>query len=425
MTAHNRMTVARVNILLPALLAVALTACGDRKDSSSPKPADLSAPVVAEFVNPADSGSMHPAFTMNAKGDVYLSWQIRQPDSSLALRYAIRQQETWLPVHTVQTNSEMLASAVDVPTVHELPNGILVANWSGKHAATGYDIYLSHSADSGTTWSKPIMPHRDNTVMEHGFISVLQIAEMTGMVWVDGRESANPDTSKRAAQLALATFDAQGNPGPETFLDDKICDCCHTSSAVQPGGAVVVYRNRSDDNIRDINAIRVVNGKWQQPVPVHKDDWLIEGCPVNGPAVSTHDASAAVAWFTAAHDTARVRVAFSTDTANTFGPAIEINEGFPDGHVGIAMLDAEHALVSWIERKGSMATLRVRSVTRDGTMSAAADVAELGDGKRAGGQPKLFLENDHALLTWTDALTNRIRTARVTIPTTKVATAVR
>ena len=374
------------------------------------------APRVVALNNPADSGSAQPNITQSPAGALYLSWQQRMPDSSLMLHFAVRSGETWGAVQSVETGPNMMASAGDVPSVHETPTGKLVAVWRGMHAKKGYDIVTAHSADNGRTWSAPVMPHRDGTDMEHGFVSWLQLGDTNAMIWVDGRGNANPDKAQRATQLTLAMLNADGAPRKESFIDTKICDCCHTASVAVPGGAVVVYRDRKEGEIRDINAIRVVNGKWNAPVSVHNDDWHIEGCPVNGPAVSARGEKIVVSWFTAAHDSARVRVAFSTDTGNTFGAPVTVNAGFPDGHVGVAMLSDTSAVVSWIERKGATAVLRLRTVTSSGHVSAFTDVATLGDGKRAGGQPKLLLDGTHAILAYTNANTNRVILARVEQP---------
>lgn len=180
-----------------------------------------------------------------------------------------------------------------------------------------------------------------------------------------------------------------------------------------PGGVAVVYRDRDAGEIRDISVMRLAADGWRKPVRVHNDNWNIAGCPVNGPAISSQGTNVAVAWFTAANDTARVRLAFSSDTATTFGAPLEINEGFPDGKVGVVLTSDTDAVVSWIERKGTMATLRVRSVNRNGTRSPATDVANLGEGKRAGGAPKLIHAGDEVLLAWTDATTGRVTTATV------------
>lgn len=186
------------NVAAIALASIALNACGDQKSATTAAKNPTPAPKIVAFDNPADSGSAQPGITLSPNGSLYLSWQQRMPDSTLVLRYAIRSSDKWSDVRNVQTDKRMMASAGDVPSIHETPAGVLVAVWRGMHAAKGYDIFTAHSADSGKTWSAPVMPHRDNTEMEHGFVSWLQLGDTSAMIWVDGRGNVDPD--KRNAQ---------------------------------------------------------------------------------------------------------------------------------------------------------------------------------------------------------------------------------
>ncbi len=388
------------------------------KGSDSTNQQKLPALQLMPMENPAPVGSAQPGLTMSSSGKLYVSWQEKAKDSSLALRFAVRTHtggNAWSPTRTVATGLNMLVSATDVPTVHEEPSGRLIAAWRGKHSARGYDILLSHSLDRGVSWSVPRRPHRDVTTTEHGFVSWLQVGDTSGMIWVDGRHNEDADTATRRTQLAFAAFDKAGDPQVEQVVDNMICDCCHTSATAVPGGAVVAYRDRHDGDIRDISVVRVAHGEWQTPVSAHDDHWLYRGCPVNGPAIAARGAAVAVAWFTGARDTARVRVAFSRDTATTFGTPVEINESVPDGRVGVVMTPNGDAMVSWIERRGATAVLRIRRVSPTGAKSDALDVANLGEGKRAGGAPKLVLDGTDAVLAWTDLATNRVRTSRLVL----------
>ncbi|MGV3707851.1 MAG: sialidase family protein [Gemmatimonas sp.] len=410
----DRFSITRATALVVAVAGSACTG-GEKAADSTGATATVAAPTLVEMENPSGANSSSPALTVAPSGKVYLSWQERNADSSLTLRFVSRGSgdAAWSSAQNVATGKNMLASATDVPTVHEMKNGGLVATWRSSHGESGYDISMASSADNGATWSAPKSPHSDVTPTEHGFVSWLQLGDSTGMVFLDGRANADKDKTKHATHLSLAMFDDKNATKPEGVIDPMICDCCHTSSAIVPGGAVVVYRDRHEGEIRDISVMRIADNKWREPVAVHKDNWHIMGCPVNGPSISAINENVAVAWFTAANDSARVRVAFSGDTAGTFGAPVEINEGFPDGKVGIVLKSADEAIVSWIERREQMAVLRVRSVKRDGTKGAITSVADLGDGKRAGGAPKLIKSGDKVLLTWTDPTTQRVRTDEV------------
>jgi hypothetical protein len=82
---------------------------------------------------------------------------------------------------------------------------------------------------------------------------------------------------------------------------------------------VAVYRDRSEGEIRDIRIGAYVDGAWTEGAIVHEDGWETAACPVNGPAVAARGEDVAVAWFTAAGDVPRVKVAFSDDAAESFG----------------------------------------------------------------------------------------------------------
>ena len=414
--ASPRGPVARVFAL--AAVSILLSSCGVQDRASDDR---LAAPRVETIPNPAPDGSAQPGLTVTPEGRLTLSWQVRHPDSSLTLQFAsldVGATARWSPVREVPTGPDMLGVASDVPSVAHLSNGVFVAAWRGRQdGGHGYDILVAHSADSGRTWSPPRTPHRDGTTTEHGFVSWLRVGDTSAMVWVDGRGNAKPDSARRATGLAYAAFDDRGEVQAERFVDMKICDCCHTSAAaVAGGGAVVAYRDRHEGEIRDISVVRWADGRWREPVPVHADRWEYHGCPVNGPAIAAQGPRVAVAWFTAARDTARVRLAFSSDTAGSFDAPIEINEGRAEGRVGVVLMPGGDAAVSWIERQGDRAVLRVRRVAPDGTRSPAVDVAAFGGERRTGGMPQFALAGGGAVLAWTDAVASRVVTARVELP---------
>lgn len=390
-------------VALSLLVVMTSVGCRDVARTTS------DAPRVVALENSLPEGSAQPGLSITPDGRVYLSWLQQNADSTFTLRYVVRDTSTWSAPREVITTREMRVSATDVPSVHEVRAGRLVAAWR-RGNPKGYDVVVSHSEDNGATWSTPASPHHDGTSTEHGFVSWVALNDVAGMVWLDGRNNASSDSAARATQLAYATFDSTGAPTAESFIEPKICDCCHTSSASIGSGTIVAYRDRADGEIRDISVIRGSSSGWRAPVSVHADGWHYAGCPVNGPAISARDSNVAVSWYTAARDTARVRLAFSHDSGASFGAPVEINESFPDGRVGVVLTKSGDALVSWIERRDQTAVLRLKRVTPTGSTSPAFDVATLGDDKRAGGQPKLVAYGDGALLAWADAATKRVKT---------------
>jgi hypothetical protein len=112
---------------------------------------------------------------------------------------------------------------------------------------------------------------------------------------------------------------------------------------------VAAYRNRSDDEIRDIYVLRFEQGRWTEGAAVHADNWRIPGCPVNGPALSAHGRNVAIAWYTVKEDQGRAYAAFSRDAGRSFCTPIRLDDGGSLGRVDIQVLAEGSALATWIE----------------------------------------------------------------------------
>ncbi|MBK8293050.1 MAG: exo-alpha-sialidase [Flammeovirgaceae bacterium] len=199
-----------------------------------------------------------------------------------------------------------------------------------------------------------------------------------------------------------------GNRLNEWELDNRTCDCCQTTAAITSNGPVVVYRDRSDDEIRDMSIVRFINNEWTKPQPVHEDRWKIAGCPVNGPRISSKGNYLAVVWFTAASDSAHVNVSFSADGGATFDSPIQVDEGGAIGRVDLVMLDAERVIVSWMEGT----SIKARVVHNDGTIDKSIEVAN-SSGARSSGFPQMTRAADKLVFAWTDDKEKNIKVASI------------
>src|SRR4029434_9739704 len=112
----------------------------------------------------------------------------------------------------------------------------------------------------------------------------------------------------------------------ESPIDARVCECCPTSVATTSEGPIVAFRNRSAKEVRDIYVSRLAAGRWTPPVAVHNDNWDIDRCPVNGPAVSASGRTVAVAWFNALKEEGKAFVAFSRDGGRTFGAPVRVDD---------------------------------------------------------------------------------------------------
>ena len=236
-----------------------------------------------------------------------------------------------------------------------------------------------------------------------------------GLVWLDGRlttPAADPDDDAVGEMtLRSARYDAAWQQQADDSVDLRVCDCCPTAAASTSDGIVVAYRNRSADEIRDIYVTRLVDGKWSDPSAVHNDGWKIDGCPVNGPAVSASGKDVAVAWFAAPQDQGHSFVAFSADSGRTFHDPIRVDDEGSFGRVAVALMPDGSAIVSWIELANRQATFKIRRVGRDGSRSAAVTVVDVG-ARRGTSYPRMVRNDRELVLAWTGD-DSRVQTAVV------------
>jgi hypothetical protein len=184
--------------------------------------------------------------------------------------------------------------------------------------------------------------------------------------------------------IRYAEIDEAGEIQAETLLDSRTCDCCQTSAALTSAGPIIVYRDRSEAEIRDISVVRRLDGRWTAP---------------------------------AAEDEPRVFVAFSEDAGASFGEAFRVDEGEPLGRVDIALLPDGSALVLWLEIAEEGARVTARRIRADGARSRAETVA-LTDVSRSSGFPRIVLRGTEVVLAWTDtAGEGSLHTAIATVAT--------
>ncbi len=381
--------------------------------------------MVREAESPAGADSREPDIFATADGRVILSWVEKVAEKRYALRFAEQTAAGWSEPMKVAEGDNWFVNWADFPSVIKLSDGSLAAHWLVKSGpgTYAYDVNIARSKDGGRAWSKPIVPHTDGTQTEHGFVSLLPLADgLLGAVWVDGRNLKDVKEGMEehgplpvSMTLRYAAIDAEGRLSNEAMLDERVCECCQTSAALTSDGPIVVYRDRSEREVRDIYFVRWQGGGWSAPQPVHADNWEINGCPVNGPSVAADGRRVAVAWYTEAGGAPRVNVAFSNDAGATFGKPIQADDGNAKGRVDVLMLPDATALVCWMSGTAEKGAVKVRRVRPEGTADAVAVVAE-SDIARSSGFPRMARVGNEVIFSWTQfGKPSRVRMATTSL----------
>ena len=405
------------------MLPLALTACGKPQEptTSVAATAPTATPLRIEpLALPLTTAAAQPDLITDGAGGLLLSWMEPQGDGH-ALKFATFANQRWSAPQTIAAGNDWFVNWADTPHLAITPDGALWAHWLQKSAAAtyAYDVMLVRSADGGHSWSQPLRVNDDGKAAEHGFVSLWPAArDALGIAWLDGRESAGEDAHaghdshdahvSGAMTLRAATFDPQLQRRDETRLDAMTCDCCQTNVAMTARGPLLVYRDRTPEEVRDIAVTRQQRGTWTPAHVIHADRWTMPACPVNGPAVVAQGDDVLVGWYTAAGNIPTLKLARSSNAGDTFAAPVVVDRGEAmQGRVGVA-LDRDAAWVLWLREDASGQSLQLARYARDlAREPQRIEVAKLQGRGRATGFPQLVLRDGAPHVVWTDIVAGK------------------
>ena len=347
-----------------------------------------------------------------------MSW-VEKQDTVYTLKFSEAINNGWTEPITISSSSQWFVNWADYP--------MLVTNDSGKFMAHvleksgpgkfSYDINVMVSTNKGKTWERSFLLNDDGLEAEHGFVSMVPWKGNVLLAWLDGRQTAGTAASEGdhsghhgSMSLRAAVRDYEGQRKAEWLIDDRTCDCCQTTAAVFEDSPVVIYRDRSETEVRDMSVSRLADSIWSAPQPVHADGWEVKGCPVNGPRVAVNDSRVATTWFTAAQNQPAVYASLSSDGGKTFGERIRIDEGKANGRVDITAVGQDF-IISWLEGE----EIKVRKLFQDGRTGDPLLVAKTSSSRPSGFPQLTTLSGEKILVAWTNIEEKRVMTRVVTL----------
>jgi len=369
---------------------------------------DKKEPEIQQLSPPVSENSIQPYLSANGS-ELLFTWTEQENDSLSALYFSKFDHNKWTEKTLIKKGQNWFVNWADFPSVVGDKEHLISYYLKKSDAETyAYDIFLRQSNDSGKHWSIENKLHSDSTKTEHGFVSLAPSnSDSFFVTWLDGRNTKSTghdhahEANGGAMQIRVAEILGNGDKRNEFELDSRTCDCCQTSTAFSEEGPIVVWRDRSDQEIRDIYYSKSKDGNWSKPKPVYQDNWKINGCLVNGPKVAVDGGSVAVAWFTAAENIPKVKLAFSKDGGAQFLDPIEMNLEKAIGRVDLLMVDDQTALVSWMESSKEMARLKLAKVGIGGNIEKIISIQEI-SADRSTGFPQLELVDDQIYMAWNE-----------------------
>lgn len=371
--------------------------------------------------NPSRGNSALPRLFGNEK-ELFMSW-VEQKDSLSVLYFSSFKDGRWSKALEVNSGTDWFINWADFPAIAENNGNIIVSylqkSANGKYT---YDAKINLYSAVTQTWKNDILLHNDGTASEHGFVSVVPQGKSSFFaVWLDGRNTMGSSIDHQTHGIGAMTLrgriiHADGTMEDELALDNRVCDCCQTAMVSIQDAPVIVYRDRTENEVRDISRIAPLDDSFSPSQPIYRDNWKIAACPVNGPAIASFDKSVAVAWFTAVNNLAKVQVVFSNDMGKTFGSPIQINDNETLGRVDVVMVSEEAAIVSWMEKRGDETSIQVMRVSADGNKEFPITLSNTSF-ERSSGFPQLEISNNSLYAAWTmvDGKKTSIKTAKISL----------
>ena len=196
-----------------------------------------------------------------------------------------------------------------VLSAREGTNPALVVLWTAK-GASGTRLVYARSTDGGSSFGPAeSVPGSDATGNRGWESAAVTPRGDVVAVWLDHREvpartagatmsgaHQHGATTERPAaegvaraQLSQIFFARLNAPASAHAIAPGVCYCCKTSVATGADGTIVAaWRHVYPGNTRDIALATSSDGgrTFASPVRVSEDNWVLDGCPENGPAVA-------------------------------------------------------------------------------------------------------------------------------------------
>ena len=346
--------------------------------------------------SPTSGGAIAPNL-VETEGGAWMTWiePVDEEKNIVALRCSKFDDEhqVWGDALTVVQGTNFFANWADFPEMGVAKDGTLFVTWAQQSGpgAYAYDIAVARSDDSGETWSLMGTLNDDRVLGEHGFVSLVPEGDNgVRAFWLDGRAmTGDGHMGEGGGDMQLRTTIIDDKVQKSELLDDRVCECCQTDAVVVEGEAVVIYRDRSDTEIRDISVTAI----GRTPKNIFADQWSIEGCPVNGPSMDVLGDTFVAAWYTSPSNKPAVYVTFSEEPIKVSSSIL--------GRVDVLAVGKNKATVCWLEPNGDTASVTLADVHRDGTIENKQIVAQVSP-LRSSGFPRLAKVKGGILVAWTD-----------------------
>jgi hypothetical protein len=350
-------------------------------------------------ISAAEVDAAEPVTANAADGSFYVAWVNHNANSQsdvMLARFDSEGAAMSSPVMVNQQAGVATAWRGDPPSIVVRDKSLYVL-WTARvesDGRKGTDLYLSVSHDAGQSFASAVKVNDDKLPGAHGMHSLAVATDgKIYVAWLDERNIRTPMPSKHAGGHHMESnrelFVAHSSDGGKTFsankkVADNVCPCCKTALAISADGTLYAsWRQVLPGNFRHIAVASSTDGgaQFSSPVIVSDDKWMLQGCPVSGPSLSTDaQGNLKVVWYAAGEgDAPGLYFAETRDKGRTFSPRSLLVQETVKGTPALAGAD-NRAVAIWQGSVGQQPETKMRELGGAGAAVSVAANAELPSG---------------------------------------------
>ena len=290
------------------------------------------------------------------------------------------------------------------PKIIALADGTLLASYTTRPDKLMIGtIYTARSNDGGKSFTLPQAMLTDGGQRFDAYVVSPKGRLYAG--WLDKTHAMRAKAEGKeflGSGVAFAWSDDNGKSfSGKNILMDHACECCRMSSALdRDGQPVFAWRQIFDGEIRDHYVAKLsANGAKLTGGRVSDDDWAINSCPHQGPALAIdRQGSWHVAWFTKGKNRQGLFFASSRDKGKTFSSPEKLGDDTHAPAFATLLATKNKLYRSWKEFDGTITTIPIQT-SRDGGKhwTVPEIIAQTAD---ASDNPILVAHDNIAYLSW-------------------------
>ncbi|MFM8860682.1 MAG: sialidase family protein [Methylocystis sp.] len=396
-------------LLLFALLATASSARAQESPQPSVNGAEgVNKPPMTKHAPPACSDpkpdcamTIYPAF--DKKGLLWIAYSVGK---TLYVASSHDQGKTFSAPTKIITLSDGIIDAHGDARPKIIPlndNSLLVSYTTRPDKMMIGTIFTTKSSDNGKNFSTPQPMLTSGGQRFDSYVVTPKGRIFAG--WLDKTHAAQAKAEGKEFAGSGVAF-ASSDDGGITFkgkniLMDHACECCRMSAALgRDGLPVFAWRQIFEGDIRDHYAAKLsANGDKLIGGRVSNDDWAINSCPHQGPALAVDIKGVwHIAWFTKGKNRQGLFYAYSRDAGKSFSAPEKIGDDAHAPAFATLLATKKRLYRAWKEFDGAITTIPAQQSSDGGKSWSAPQI--LASTTEASDHPILVESKKDVFLSW-------------------------